>query len=185
MIAKSRVRGIEQPKLAKAPADVLAYAVADSDIGKILIARSANGVCSILIGENAQELTSDLAKRFPKAVLIENARAVSNDMAKVRQYIERPARGLDLPLDMRGTAFQRRVWEKMRAISVGKTMSYTELAHWISPLANPRAVARACATNPIALAIPCHRVVRSDGDLAGYRWGIDRKRALIEKEMMA
>jgi methylated-DNA-[protein]-cysteine S-methyltransferase/AraC family transcriptional regulator of adaptative response/methylated-DNA-[protein]-cysteine methyltransferase len=185
MIAKSRVLGVEQPKSANAPADILSYAVINSDIGKVLIARSAKGVCAILIGENAEELKSDLAMRFPKAFLIENVLAVKDDQAKVRRYIERPTRGLDLSLDMRGTAFQRRVWEKMQAISVGRTLRYTELARWVSPLANPRAVARACAANPIALAIPCHRIVRSDGDLAGYRWGINRKRALIEKEMAA
>ena len=109
----------------------------------------------------------------------------SDDLAKVIRFVEKPAKGLQLTLDMRGTPFQRRVWEKLRAISVGRTVTYMELARWISPFASPRAVASACAANPIALAIPCHRVVRSNGDLAGYRWGIERKRELIRKEAMA
>ena len=107
---------------------------------------------------------------------------IEDDLAKVRSYIENPAAGLDLALDMRGTPFQRRVWEKLRTIPVGRTVTYRELARWISPLANPRAVGSACAANPIALAIPCHRAVRSDGTLAGYRWGIERKRELLNRE---
>jgi len=99
--------------------------------------------------------------------------------------VDKPAKGLHFTLDMRGTPFQRRVWEKLRAIPIGRTVSYMELAHWISPLASARAVAGACAANPIALAIPCHRVVRSNGDLAGYRWGIERKRELLSREAVA
>jgi methylated-DNA-[protein]-cysteine S-methyltransferase/AraC family transcriptional regulator of adaptative response/methylated-DNA-[protein]-cysteine methyltransferase len=110
---------------------------------------------------------------------------VKDDVAKVLLYIEKASHGLQMTLDMRGTPFQRRVWEKLKAIHAGRTVSYMELARWLSPLANPRAVASACAANPIALAIPCHRVVRNNGDLAGYRWGIERKRALIQKEAMA
>ena len=98
--------------------------------------------------------------------------------------MDKPAEGLHLRLDLRGTPFQRRVWEKLRSIRVGRTVTYMELARWISPLASPRAVARACAANPVALAIPCHRVVRSNGGLAGYRWGIERKRELIRREAM-
>lgn len=185
MIDRKQVRGVGQPELFEAPADILSYAFADSDFGKVLVARGAKGVCSILIGDSTEVLAGDLAKRFPKALLIENTLAVKGDLARVLQYIERPTHGLRLTLDMRGTPFQRRVWEKVQAISVGRTVSYSVLARWVSSLANPRAVARACAANPIALAIPCHRVVRGNGDLAGYRWGIDRKRALIEKERMA
>jgi methylated-DNA-[protein]-cysteine S-methyltransferase/AraC family transcriptional regulator of adaptative response/methylated-DNA-[protein]-cysteine methyltransferase len=171
-----------QVKAAVAAADVLFYAVADCELGKVMVARSAKGVCSILLGDSAEELTADLASRFQQAMLIPSETAVEDDLGKVLRYIEKPARGLDLTLDIRGTPFQRRVWEKLKAISAGRTVSYMELARWLSPLANPRAVARACATNPIALAIPCHRVVSSNGDLAGYRWGIERKRALIQKE---
>jgi methylated-DNA-[protein]-cysteine S-methyltransferase/AraC family transcriptional regulator of adaptative response/methylated-DNA-[protein]-cysteine methyltransferase len=185
MIDKNELRSVEQANPTKASADILSYDAADSDIGKVLVARSAKGVCSILLGESVDDLTADLGQRFPMAIVIGNALAVKDDLAKVLRYIEKPAHGLDLMLDMRGTPFQRRVWEKMRAVPAGRTVSYTELARWVSPLANPRAVARACAANPIALAIPCHRIIRSDGDLAGYRWGMDRKRALIEKEILA
>lgn len=166
------------------PADVISYTVADSELGKVLVARSAMGVCAILLGDDAGELEADLVNRFPQAVLIKSEATVKADVAKVLRYIAKPSDGLRLVLDMRGTPFQRRVWEKLKAISVGRTVSYMELAKWINPLANPRAVASACAANPIALAIPCHRVVRSNGDLAGYRWGIERKRTLIQKEAM-
>jgi O-6-methylguanine DNA methyltransferase len=118
-------------------------------------------------------------------MLVANEAVVHDDLAKVIRFVDKPAEGLYLPLDMRGTPFQCRVWEKLRAISVGRTVSYMELARWISPFASPRAVACACAANPIALAVPCHRVVRSNGDLAGYRWGIERKHELIKREAMA
>lgn len=167
------------------PVDILLHATAATELGEVLIARSARGVCAILIGDSASELAADLADRFPRATLIINEAAVRDDLAKVRRYIERPSEGLHLTLDMRGTPFQRRVWEKLKTISVGRTLSYRELSQVISPNANPRAVANACAANPIALAIPCHRVVRSNGDLAGYRWGIERKRILIQKEAKA
>lgn len=167
------------------PIDILLHATADTDLGKVLIARSASGVCAILIGDSAEELTADLAVRFPQATLILSEAAIRDDMAKVRRYVANPTEGLHLTLDMRGTPFQRRVWEKLKAISIGRTVSYRELSQVISPNANPRAIANACAANPIALAIPCHRVVRSNGDLAGYRWGIERKRILIAKEAKA
>lgn len=165
-----------------APADILSYAIADNELGKVLVARSAKGVCAILLGDSAEELVGDLAGRFPQAIILPQPATLKNDMTKVLRFIDQPADGLFLDLDMRGTPFQRRVWEKLRAVPVGRTVTYTELARWISPFANPRAVAGACAANPIALAIPCHRVVRTDGGLADYRWGIDRKRTLIERE---
>ncbi len=163
-------------------AGVLSYAVAGCELGKVLVARSAKGVCAILLGDNAEELEADLADRFPQSTLLASEAVVKNDVAKVLRFIAKPSGGLQLTLDMRGTPFQRRVWEKLKAIAVGRTVSYTELAKWIGALANPRAVAGACAANPIALAIPCHRVVRTNGDLASYRWGLERKRTLIEKE---
>lgn len=166
-------------------ADILSYAVADSELGNVLVARSANGVCSILLGDNADELTADLASRFRQSTLVPSDVTVEDDVAKVLRYIAKPSDGLHLTLDMRGTPFQLRVWEKLKAMAAGRTVSYTELAHWLSPLANPRAVASACAANPIALAVPCHCGVRSNGELAGYRWGIERKRELIRKEAMA
>ena len=166
-------------------ADILSYAVADCDLGKVLVARSAKGVCSILLGDRAEGLAQDLADRFPQSTLVPSAAMVKDDVAKVLRYIAKPSDGLQLTLDMRGTPFQRRVWEKLRAIPAGKTVTYAELARWLSPLSHPRAVANACAANPIALAVPCHRVVRGNGDLAGYRWGLERKRTLIGKEASA
>jgi O-6-methylguanine DNA methyltransferase len=182
MIKTDTLRSNSQVNSTSTAADVLSYAVADCELGKVLVARSAKGVCSILLGDSAEELTADLGDRFPQSTLIASEAVVKDDVAKVLRYIAKPSDGLHLTLDMRGTPFQRRVWEKLKAISAGRTVSYMELAKWISPLANPRAVAGACAANSIALAIPCHRVVRTNGDLAGYRWGIERKRALIEKE---
>lgn len=167
------------------PVDLLSYAVSKCPLGHVLIARSAKGVCAILMGDDGAYLEVDLAARFPQTMLIANFVAVQEDLAKVLRFLERPPAGLHLTLDMRGTPLQRRVWEKLRAISVGRTVSYMELARWISPLASPRAVALACAANRTALAIPCHRVISSSGDLSGYRWGLERKRLLIEMEAMA
>jgi AraC family transcriptional regulator of adaptative response/methylated-DNA-[protein]-cysteine methyltransferase len=154
-------------------------------LGPGVVARSVNGVCAILIGADRDELEADLAARFPQATLVANQVVVRDDLAKLIRFVDKPAEGLHLTLDMRGTPFQRRVWEKLRSIPVGRTVTYTELARWISPLASARAIAGACAANPIALAIPCHRVVRTDGDLAGYFWGIERKRELLKREAMA
>jgi len=164
------------------PIDVVFYATSKCALGHILLARSGKGVCAILMGDDRAYLEVDLAASFPKAVLIANLIAVQEDLSKALRYLETPANGLPLTLDMGGAPFQRRVWEKLRAISVGRTLTYMELAHLISPLASPRAVARACAANRIALAIPCHRVVASGGDLCGYRWGVERKRQLIAME---
>jgi len=168
-----------------AAVDILSHATGECALGTMLVARSADGVCAILIGASRDELEADLAARFPQAVLVANEAVVHDDLARVIRFADKPAEGFHLTLDMRGTPFQRRVWEKLRAIPVGRTVTYTELARWISPLASPRAVAGACAANPIALAIPCHRVVCSNGDLAGYRWGFERKRELIKKEATA
>jgi AraC family transcriptional regulator, regulatory protein of adaptative response / methylated-DNA-[protein]-cysteine methyltransferase len=166
-------------------ADILSYAIGECALGRVLVARSVNGVCAILIGADRDELEADLAARFPQATLVANQVVVRDDLAKLIRFVDKPAEGLHLTLDMRGTPFQRRVWEKLRSIPVGRTVTYTELARWISPLASARAIAGACAANPIALAIPCHRVVRTDGDLAGYFWGIERKRELLKREAMA
>lgn len=167
------------------PIDIVSYATSRCALGHLLIARGAKGVCAILMGDDSAYLEVDLAAAFPRAAVIANLIAVGEDLAGVLRFLERPAEGLHLMLDMRGTPFQRLVWEKLRAISVGRTVTYMELARWISPLARPRAVARACAANPIALAIPCHRVVRSSGDFSGYRWGVERKRELIKIEAIA
>jgi len=165
--------------------DVLAYATGECALGRVLVARSVDGVCAILIGADHDELEADLAARFPQVTLVANEAVVRDDLAKVIRFVDEPAEGFHLALDMRGTPLQRRVWEKLRAIPVGRTVTYMELARWMSALASARVVACACAANPIAVAIPCHRVVRSDDDPAGYRWGIERKRELIRKEAVA
>ena len=164
------------------PIDVISYATSKCPLGHLLVARSAKGVCAVLMGDDSMYLEADLATSFAGAALIANLIDVEEDLAKVLCFLERPADGLHLALDMRGTPLQRRVWEKLRAISVGRTVTYMEFARWISPLASPRIVARACAANLIGLAIPCHRVVRSGGDPSGYRWGVERKRELIRRE---
>ena len=173
---------------AHAAADTISYATGECALGQVLIARSAKGVCAILIGADRCELGVDLACRFPSSTLVANEPIVREDLAKVIRFVNRPVENLGLPLDMRGTSLQRRIWQHICAIPVGKTMSYMHLARLINnvyPKVAARVVANACAANPIALAIPCHRVIRADGELAGYRWGIERKRDLIEKEALA
>lgn len=165
--------------------DTISYATDESALGCVLVARSVSGVCAILIGADDNELVTDLAARFPEAKLVVNEAVVQDDLAKVNHFVDKPTEGLDLPLDLRGTPFQRRVWEALRAIPVGTTVTYSELANSIGAPNAVRAVAGACAANPIALAVPCHRVVGSDGDLTGYYWGVERKRELIKKEATA
>jgi O-6-methylguanine DNA methyltransferase len=163
--------------------DTIAYAIGQSAIGKILAARSPVGVCAILIGSDADALEQDLTNRFPGKVLVEDEAALRDDLAAIARFIETPGIGLDLPLDMRhGTPFQQRVWDILRAIPCGATITYTALARRLGEPNGARAVATACAANAIALGIPCHRVVRADGTLSGYRWGIERKRALLNRE---
>ena len=182
MTSKAAFRLTRAAMHANAGVDIISYATGDCDLGRVLTARSVSGVCAILIGADNDELEEDLAARFPKSRLVANDDGVHDDLAKVIGFVDKPTEGLHLTLDMRGTPFQRRVWEKLRAIPLGRTVSYMELARWISPLASARAVAGACAANPIALAVPCHRVVCSNGELAGYRWGIERKSELIRRE---
>jgi AraC family transcriptional regulator of adaptative response/methylated-DNA-[protein]-cysteine methyltransferase len=165
--------------------EIVSYGIGECALGKMLIARSASGVCAILLGDDREELETDLAARLPRARLVANRASVDDDLATVTRFVDQPGEGFHLPLDMRGTPFQRRIWEKLRAIPVGRTVSYSELARWVGPFTSPRAVASACAANPIAIAVPCHRAVRSDGELAGYRWGIARKRNLIRREATA
>ncbi|TSE14175.1 methylated-DNA--[protein]-cysteine S-methyltransferase [Mesorhizobium intechi] len=166
-----------------APLDTISYAVGQSAIGKILAARGPVGVCAILIGSDAEALEQDLAARFPGKVVVDDKAALRGDLAAIARFIETPGAGLDLPLDMsHGTPFQQRVWEVLRAIPCGATTTYTALARRLGQPNGARAVATACAANAIALGIPCHRVVRADGTLSGYRWGSERKRALLDKE---
>jgi AraC family transcriptional regulator, regulatory protein of adaptative response / methylated-DNA-[protein]-cysteine methyltransferase len=158
------------------------FAVGECSLGSILVASSEKGVCAILIGDEPESLVHDLQDRFPRAALIGGDAEFEKLVARVVGFIEAPGIGLDLPLDVRGTAFQQRVWAALRQIPVGKTVSYTDVARTIGAPKAVRAVAGACAANALAVAIPCHRVVRNDGGLSGYRWGIDRKRALIDRE---
>jgi AraC family transcriptional regulator of adaptative response/methylated-DNA-[protein]-cysteine methyltransferase len=158
------------------------FAIGQCSLGSILAAQSNKGVCSILIGDDPEVLVRDLEKQFPKANLIGNESGYEQLVAKVVALIEQPGLGLDLPLDIRGTAFQQRVWKALRQIPPGSTASYTDIATKIGMPKAVRAVAQACSANELAVAIPCHRVVRNDGSLSGYRWGVERKRALLERE---
>jgi AraC family transcriptional regulator of adaptative response/methylated-DNA-[protein]-cysteine methyltransferase len=169
----------------RAASDDIAYSVGESAFGNILIARDARGVCAILIGSRPDELTSDLAKRFPESELLRNDRELDDDLQKVLRFVEAPSSGLTLKLATRGTPFQQRVWEELIKVPPGRIITYAALAARIGQPTAVRAVANACAANAIALAIPCHRVVRSNGALSGYRWGIERKRALLESEAKA
>lgn len=158
------------------------FAVAECSLGAILVAASERGVCAILLGGDADLLVRDLQHRFPRANLIGADKKFERLVAKVVGFVEAPARGLDLPLDVRGTAFQQRVWQALQKIPAGSTATYTQIAKRIGKPKAVRAVAGACAANTLAVAIPCHRVVRTDSGLAGYRWGVERKRALILRE---
>lgn len=158
------------------------FAVGECSLGSILVAQSERGVCAILMGEEPDQLARDLQDRFPRAHLIGGDAGFEQLIAKVVGFVEAPHLGIDLPLDIRGTAFQQRVWHALRQIPVGRTASYTEIAKRIGLPKSVRAVAQACAANALAVAIPCHRVVRNDGGLSGYRWGVERKRALLERE---
>ncbi|MGE0582930.1 MAG: bifunctional DNA-binding transcriptional regulator/O6-methylguanine-DNA methyltransferase Ada [Steroidobacteraceae bacterium] len=158
------------------------FAVGECSLGSILVAASARGICAILLGDDPDELTRSLQDQFPKAELIGGDAVFEQLVAKVVGFVEAPSLGLDLPLDLRGTAFQQRVWQALREIPAGSTTSYSEVAQRIGAPKSVRAVGQACGANHIAIAIPCHRVVRTDGDLSGYRWGIDRKRALLARE---
>ena len=158
------------------------FAVGQSSLGTILVASSRRGVAAILMGDDPEELVRDLQDRFPKARLVGADPDYETLVACVVGLIERPGIGLDLPLDVRGTAFQQRVWQALREIPVGETLSYAEVARRIGSPRAVRAVAGACAANTLAVAIPCHRVVRHDGALSGYAWGVERKRALLSRE---
>ena len=158
------------------------FGIGDTSLGLVLVAISGRGVCSILLGDTRAGLTRELQGRFPRAQIERDDARLRAELAQVFAFVERPAAGLDLPLDLAGTEFQLRVWRALTKIPSGKTASYAEVARSIDAPQAFRAVAQACGANPIALAIPCHRVVRNDGALSGYRWGVARKRALLELE---
>src|SRR5882672_539757 len=158
------------------------FAIGECSLGSILVARSDRGICAISLGDDPDELARQLQDRFPQAKLIGDDAQFAQLVARVVGFVEAPGVGLDLPLDVRGTAFQQRVWQALREIPAGSTASYADVAARIGEPKAVRAVAQACGANPIAVAIPCHRVVRQDGHLSGYRWGVQRKRALLERE---
>jgi AraC family transcriptional regulator of adaptative response/methylated-DNA-[protein]-cysteine methyltransferase len=161
---------------------VIRFAVGQCALGAILVAATDKGVCTITLGDDPDALVHDLEDRFPKAKLIGGDKSFEKLVATVVGFVEAPNSGLDLPLDVRGTAFQHQVWRALRDIPAGSTATYAEIAARIGRPKAVRAVAQACATNPVAVAIPCHRVVRTDGTLSGYRWGVARKRALLDHE---
>jgi AraC family transcriptional regulator of adaptative response/methylated-DNA-[protein]-cysteine methyltransferase len=158
------------------------FAIGECSLGAILVAISTRGVCAIALGDEPDTLVQELQNRLPHAELMGNESEFEQLMAKVASFIEAPAVGLGLPLDVQGTAFQQGVWQALCEIPAGSKVSYTDIAQRIGSPKSVRAVAGACAANMLAVAIPCHRVVRNDGALSGYRWGIERKRALLERE---
>ncbi len=162
------------------------FAVSECSLGKnlctILVASSERGVCAIFLGDDVAKLVNDLQDAFPRAELIGADRDYETLVAKVVAFVEMPALGLELPLDIRGTAFQQRVWQALQKTPAGLTVSYSDIAERIGSPKAVRAVAGACAANTLAVAIPCHRVVRNDGAISGYRWGVERKRALLALE---
>lgn len=161
------------------------FAIAECSLGSILVAQSKKGVCSILIGDDPVLLVRDLQDQFPKANLIGDEPGYEDVVAKVVGMIEHPEVGMALPLDIRGTAFQQRVWKALQQIPPGTTATYSDIAKKIGKPKAVRAVAQACASNVLAVAIPCHRVIRTDGALSGYRWGVERQRALLKREAHA
>ena len=158
------------------------FAVAECSLGAILVAHSGRGICAISLGGDPDALVRELQDRFPQAELVGGDPGFEAMVAQVVGFVEAPSLGLDLPLDIRGTAFQERVWQALRKVPPGSTVSYSELAERIGQPGSVRAVAGACAANRLAVAVPCHRVVRRDGDLSGYRWGVERKRELLRRE---
>lgn len=158
------------------------FALGKCSLGSILVAMSGRGVCAIALGDDPDRLLRELRDRFPNASLIGGDAEFERIVAQVVGFVEAPALGLDLPLDPRGTVFQRRVWRALREIPAGRRMTYAEVAQRIGSPGAARAVGRACAANILAVAIPCHRVVRTDGGLFGYRWGIERKAELLRRE---
>lgn len=163
--------------------ETLSTAIVACSLGKVLVARSSKGICAILLGDDRQALMDELATRFPAATLEAGDKALAVIMADIVRHIDQPSLAWpDLPLDLRGTVFQKRVWNALRKIPPGSTLSYGDLALLIGAPKSVRAVARACGANPVAVAVPCHRVVGADGSLTGYRWGIERKEALLDGE---
>ncbi len=158
------------------------YTITDSLLGRLLIAATEKGICAVSLGDSDSSLTNSLTKEYPNAEIAQDKSELGKWVREFLRHLDGKQPQLNLPVDVQATAFQRRVWEELRRIPYGATKSYGEIARMIGKPTATRAVARACATNPVALVVPCHRVVREDGNLGGYRWGLTRKRALLEKE---
>ena len=158
------------------------FAIGEASLGAVLVAATDKGVCAIMLGDDPDGLARALQDRFPRAEIVGGDPEFERTVAQVVGLVEAPGQRIDLPLDIRGTAFQERVWQALRAIPPGKTATYAEIAKAVGQPKAVRAVAQACAANPLAVAIPCHRVVRTDGGLSGYRWGVERKRKLLDRE---
>ncbi len=161
----------------------ITYTLAGSRLGRVLVGATARGISAVYLGDRDSALTDALRREYPQAALRPGGREASAWVRAIVRYLDGRAPSLDLPLDVQATAFQRRVWEALRRIPRGTTQSYGEIARGLGHPKAARAVARACATNPVSLVIPCHRVVRQDGGMGGYRWGVERKNALLEQEM--
>ena len=161
------------------------YTVVGSPLGRLLVGATEKGISAVYLGKSDKELEDALREEYPRAEISEDAQAraeLRTWVEKIVAHLKGKEPHLDLPTDVQGTAFRRRVWEELRKIPYGRTMTYTDVAKRIGKPKAIRAVARACATNPVSVVVPCHRVVRQDGSLAGYRWGLERKQALLEKE---
>lgn len=167
---------------APATADRIQYAIGPCSLGLLLVAESAKGLCAILLDDNEAALVADLRSRFPHATIVAAADDMPDVLAAAVELIETPGTPISAALDPRGTSFQRKVWQALRDIPAGQTASYADVAQRIGSPGSARPVAQACAANPLAVAIPCHRVVRNDGSLSGYRWGVNRKRELLARE---
>ena len=161
------------------------YTVANTTLGKVLVAATERGVSAVYLGENEKNLVGELRKEYEKAQIVRAAEGNESWLKEVVRRVEGNAPSVDLPLDVQATAFQRRVWQELQKIPRGTTRTYTQVARSLGKPRSVRAVARACATNPVSILVPCHRVIRSDGTLAGYRWGLSRKQKLLERESAA
>lgn len=162
--------------------DKIQFAIGKCSLGKVLVAESERGICAIALGDEPSQLITYLQTLFPNADIQPAAAEFDPHLAQVIAFIDSPQSAFDLPLDIRGTEFQKKVWNALRKIPAGKTSTYSELAIAIDLPASVRAVASACAANKLAVVIPCHRVIQKNGSLAGYRWGVERKRALLQRE---
>lgn len=160
----------------------IAYLTCQHEFAALLLAHDGAGICALLLGDSEEELVADLRQRFPKAELHLDRQLLEQDLQQVAQFLRQPKQQLQLPLSLHGTEFQRSVWQVLEQIPLGQTRSYSEIAQAIGRPKSMRAVARACASNPVALQVACHRVLRSDGGISGYRWGIERKRKLLAME---